>query len=305
MSNAPVLPSASKPTPFEAGPFRLRMGLRRLDLSEWIVVDAEMPAELAERRRLLDERHADVFAALPDAKAGSQEVLDLVVEHLTRVYPETYRLEGRRIHNRAADESFDLDAGELHPLELAGRLVQEDLCLMGQSSQGSDYVLSAACLCFPTRWRLADKIGRALDIIHADVPGYEESLSRSVNGFFERLLLDRPVERWNWSVLDDPTLYQPTGKGRTDYASHVTAENAGEHLWLRVERQTLRRLPATGDVLFTIRVYVRPLAELAERPADALRLAAALEGVEAPMRAYKSLTPVVDAAVAWLRRVGS
>ncbi len=305
MSDAPELTSSRKPTPFQAGPFQLKMGLRRLDLDEWITVDAEMPPELAERRRLLEERHADVFAALPDAKAGSQETLDLLVEHLALTHPAIYRLERRHIHNRATNESFDLDAGDLHPLEVAGRLVQEDLCLMQQPAPGGDYILSAACLCFPTRWVLAEKVGRALDVIHDVVPGYEASLSRSVNGLFERLLPERSVERFNWSVLDDPTLHQPTGRGRTDDASHVTAENAGDQLWLRVERQTIRRLPTTRDVLFTIRVYVRPLAELERTPSDALRLAAALEGMGSSMRDYKGLSVLADRAIEWLRRAGS
>lgn len=305
MPDTPDLTSSRKPTPFQAGPFKLEMGLRHLDLDEWITVDAAMPSELAERRRLLEERHDDVFAAAPDAMEGSQETLDLLVEHLSLTHPAIYCLEGRHIHNRATNESFDLDAGDLHPLEVAGRLVQEDLCLMRQSAPGADYILSAACLCFPTKWALAEKIGRALDVIHDVVPGYETSLSRSVNGLFERLLPERSVERFNWSILDDPSLYQPTGRGRADDASHVTGENAGDRLWLRVERQTIRRLPTTRDVLFTIRVYVRPLAELAQTPADALRLAAALDGMGSSMRAYKGLSELAGGAIEWLRRAGS
>jgi hypothetical protein len=50
----------------------------------------------------------------------------------------------------------------------------------------------------------------------------------------------------SWSVLDDPALDQPTGHGRSALSSTVTPENAGESLWLRAERQTLRRLPSTG-----------------------------------------------------------
>ena len=36
--------------------------------------------------------------------------------------------------------------------------------------------------------------------------------------------------------------------------------------YLRHKRQTLRRLPASGDILFTIRIYVQPLAALAGQP---------------------------------------
>lgn len=45
---------------------------------------------------------------------------------------------------------------------------------------------------------------------------------------------------------------------------------------LRVERQTLRRLPKTGAIVFTIRVYLTPLEDLVKEPDVPGRLASAL-----------------------------
>ena len=56
--------------------------------------------------------------------------------------------------------------------------------------------------------------------------------------------------------------------------AHVTPENARETLFIRSERQTLRRLPETGAILFTIGVYVSPLRELSQ--ANTRRLANAI-----------------------------
>jgi len=278
------------------------MGLSGLELVDWIEVDEKMPEEMAEKRRLLAERNEDVFAALPSALDGAREVLELLVAHLPKTYPDFYDRTGDVLVNGITGESWDLANSTLHPLEQAGRLVQEDLCLMGRGGEGDAYVLEAACLCFPTRWRLSEKIGRSLDDMHSPIPGYPEQLSDSVNRLFERLRPDRPVTRMNWSMLDDPALHQPTSHGRSAYASAVTPENAGESLWFRVERQTLRRLPSTGKILFTIRVYVRPLSEFEADAEAAGRLAIALEGVDSDMRIYKSLAPFIDAAIAWLRR---
>jgi len=305
MLKDPALGPVEYLAPFEAGPFKLRMGLSGLDLADWIEVDENMPAELAEKRRLLSERHQDVFAALRVAEDGAREVLELLLAHLPEIYPQVYVRTGNRFVNRATNETWNLTETRLHPLELAGRLVQEDLCLLGRTSDEGDYVLTAACLCFPSRWRLSEKIGGSLDAMHAPVPGYGARLSDSVNGLFDRLRVDRPVLRSNWSVVDDAALYQPSGHGRTAYSSSVTPENAGEMLWLRTERQTLRRLPASGDILFTIRVHVRPLSELAEEPEQAVRLASALEGVGDDLRVYKSLPPIIEAATAWLRGCGA
>jgi hypothetical protein len=54
---------------------------------------------------------------------------------------------------------------------------------------------------------------------------------------------------------------------------------------LRVERQTLRRLPRGGAIVFTIRVYMTPLGELG--PGEAGRLAGAIRGVKEQEVVYR------------------
>lgn len=58
-----------------------------------------------------------------------------------------------------------------------------------------------------------------------------------------------------------------------------------DRMRLRVERQTLRRLPRSGAIVFTIRVYMTPLTELG--PDEAGRLAAAIRGVREQEAAYR------------------
>jgi len=58
-----------------------------------------------------------------------------------------------------------------------------------------------------------------------------------------------------------------------------------EKMRLRVERQTLRRLPRSGAIVFTIRVYMTPLTELG--PDEAGRLASAIRGVREQEAAYR------------------
>jgi hypothetical protein len=116
------------------------------------------------------------------------------------------------------------------------------------------------------------------------------------------LRAEKPVWRINWGLIDDPTLFQPTGHGRKGLNPNITADNAGEKLWIRMERQTLRRLPRTQDVLFTIRVHIRPLQQLLAYPDRAATLASAIRGMPEPLRLYKSLPPFLDAVLAWLDR---
>ena len=295
-------PAAPDYAPYRGGPFRLSMGLERLDVKDWIEPDDTFAAQLQEKERLLSERHREVFAALPQATAGSAETLALLVEHLPARFPQLYQRSGAKLENLVTGRRWDVRDSALHPLDLAGRLVQEDLCLMQRQPDTDKYHLIGASLCFPTRWKLADKIGRPLNDIHAPIPRYAEQLAMSMDRFFDRLHVEKPVWRLNWSVMDDPTLFQPGGHGRTGVNPAVTVHNAGDALWLRMERQTLRRLPGSLAILFTIRVHVHPLSRLARRPERAAQLAAAIRALPEPLRRYKSLPPIIDAVLGWLDR---
>ncbi len=245
------------------GPPWLSMGLARVGVDRWLVVDGRRHEELAERHRLLAERHDEVFVALPGVEAAGAEVLAAVREWLAAHRP---------------DVALPLDPPGLHPLEAAGRLVQEDLCLMVDRNGASH--LDAACLCFPSHWRLAEKIGRPADAIHGPVPRYAEELSARVDRYLARLRPGVIGVRRNWSVHDAPDLFAPDPPVG---AVPLGVDEVAEGLWLRSERQTLRRLPATGAVLFTIGVQQVAMGALAARPEVAARLAARLRAQPAEL----------------------
>lgn len=257
----------------EPGPPWLGMGTRGLDEAAWLLPDEDRERDLAWKAGLLAARPTEVFAALPtpEVELASAEVLDLVVA-ATGAPPD-----------RA-----------LHPLDAAGRLVQEDLCLLVERD-GSPH-LDAASLCFPSYWRLADKLGRPMAAVHHPVAHYADELSDKVDRFIARLPPDRPVWRRNWSIHDDPAYFLP------DVTEVAAAPEATppEGLWLRSERQVLRRLRTPGTVLFTIRTQQVPLAVLADRPDVAHRLAEAIAAWSPELVAYKGGHGAL-AAVAWLR----
>ena len=155
----------------------------------------------------------------------------------------------------------------------------------------------AATLCSPARWRLADKIGRPLGAIHAPVAGYAAKLEAPVDRFFAMLKAGRLVWRLNWGIVDHPAPFQPVAQPATHA---ITAENAGERLWLRVERQTLQRLPASGAVVFTIRTHIRRLDAAIRTPTSASELAGAVRDMPEDSRRYKHIAPVAEALLAWL-----
>lgn len=249
--------------PFDGRPLRMSLGLRRLDLAQWLQVDDDYAADLARKRDLLATRHHEVVAVLPAGGPGAQETLELVVGWLATHHPEL-----------VTDTSPNL-----HPVDAAGRLLQEDLCVLTRDEQA--WRLSAASVCFPSRWRLADKIGATVAQIHEPVPGYE-SISDVVDRSLDRLDVSRPLWRLNWSLLDDPELFQP---GPASGA--VGLPTSLDDVTVRVERQTLRRLPRTGAVLFTIRTYRAALCAVVDEPGVAAALASTLRQCPPELAAYK------------------
>lgn len=274
------------------------MGLVTVPETAWFEIDDRYTPDVAERVRLLRQHHAAVFGAEPDAAAACREARDMTIEHLTRVHPDWFSRDGEAVQVHLTGERQNI--GTCHPLERAARLVQEDLCVIQTSGDGPR--LTAAVLCFPSRWCLQEKLGRPLAAVHGAVPFYADRLARPVDRF---MALARPghiAVRLNWSVLDDPAMFQPAGKWRTEKDTSITSANAGERLFLRVERQTLRRLPATDAVLFGIRVHVYPLARAIATPAAAARLAGAIRALPPAMAHYKSLPTFQAALLSWLDR---
>jgi hypothetical protein len=123
------------PLVFLDGPWKLAMGLNALDPADWLWRDDAFAAETAQRQGLLAERPGEVLAMLPEAAPAAAELVAMV---------ETYQ---------ELDPSAD---GSM--ARLAG-LAQEDFCVM-QAGPGGAYALTAALLCAPAHWRLAEKLGR-------------------------------------------------------------------------------------------------------------------------------------------------
>jgi hypothetical protein len=265
----------------QPGPPWLSMGVRTLELEEWLISDGRFDEELALKELLLATRPHEVFAALAGCEEASDEILELI-----QAWRAAHPQEGHAASPRA----------DLHPLDAAGRLVQEDLCVMVESD--GRYRLEAASLCFPSHWRLHDKLGHSLATIHDPVPHYAEELAAKVDTFFDRLRADRPVQRRNLSIHNHDELFRP---GPHESPGSFAPDPSGvDQVWLRSERQTLVRLARTGAVLFTIKTQQCPVVALAGRPDIAAALAVKLRAEQDDLLRAGRTVPFPLWLVGWL-----
>jgi hypothetical protein len=291
--------------PYADGHRPFSIGLVPLDLARWIEPDGRLTDDLAEKDRLFAERRAVVFAAEPGTAAAQREVLDLLVAHVTEHFPDLWRqLPDGSVAiggDRRVDPAADPDA----PLLAAARLVQEDLVLMRRGADG--WRLAAAALCFPSAWSLTEKFGNTLDGLHGNVPGYAGAMGTRMARIFDSLRVEQPVCRLNWSIYPDDRLHHPESKEQPR-AWFGGADDFAASAFVRVERQTLRRLPASGDILFTIRIHVDPMLAFRSHP-DGARMAAGLRdrllSLDAAQLAYKGLTAHRDRLAEALERIAA
>jgi hypothetical protein len=211
------------------------MGVRKLGDRPWLFEDEHTKRELTLKVNLSEDPKREVFLAQSGTQEAGEHVLSLIKQAGTDVIPRV----------------------NIHPLERAGLSVQEDLCLVHRTSGG--WILKAASLCFPSLWKLSEKIGKNMAAVHGPVDDYPEFLERKVDGFFDRLGQD-PVWRRNWFIHSDDTLHQPDRPKEGDPT--IASDLVGEKLFVRSERQTLRALEIPGWILFTIRVQQTPLQDL-------------------------------------------
>ncbi len=292
-------------TPYDGSSTPFTIGLRQLDLATWLEVDRHYEAYLAQKRALIASDRDAVFRAGPDTLAAQAEVFDLVRDHLIGGFPSIFP--GTRQWEAALAALDCISTEDRPPLLAASLLVQEDLVLMRRGEDG--WRLAAASLCFPSSWSLAEKFGRPLDEIHGPVPGFGAGTRPAglIARMFDNLRLDRPVERMNWSLQTDAGRHKPMSSSQREARAAVRSARFGERpadgAFIRVERQTLRKLPVSGDVLFTIRIFVDPMAALARHPdraALARSFAAQLAAMDADQLDYKRLAADRDRLVAAL-----
>jgi hypothetical protein len=285
-------------TPYDNPLKPFSIGLTALDPKGWIETDDDLDAFLTEKDRLRSGHLAEIFYAEEASRPAQQECLDMLVAHLADRHGNIYRRDGNLIH--FGGRSVDLADPQALPLMTAGSLVADDLVILEKRQTG--WHLTAGYVAFPSGWSLPEKAGLPMEGIHAHVPGFEGGTRNAtmLNRIFDNLQPDLPAVRMNWSIYPSAELFWPPERGaRAEKAGFVPSGN-----FIRVERQALRRLPRTGGIVFSIRIYADPLAMLKALPDGghtARALATKLMEFTPEQLAYKGMVSKRDALVTYLQ----
>lgn len=260
--------------PFTGEKYEPKMGLKPLRWENWLEIDEKYAACIARKRELFRTERETVLQVYPEANDFCLELHDHLKAHIAAVAPQ-------------------LCTGDLKPTRGAQALAdlstwtQEDWCLVEPKDPSR---LVAGAVCFPSRWSLKEKMGKSPERVHEPVPDFSKIQAPTKN-FMEKLTPERPMWRLNWTIHDSDELFcpGPHASGKVLHAGNVL-----EECYLRVERQTLSRLPRTGAIVFSIRTHLNPLLEAIDTPEKRELLRLSLEGLPAETAAYRGMAPFFE-----------
>lgn len=268
--------------------FRFSLGTVPGTTTEFFAPSADTAAILAERRMWLRDDPQTYAALLPAGEAIASELMELAA-----TWP---------MLADAASTLRDSNVSLFDRLLSLSEGLEPDLVLLAPQPQcaGPDtrFTVAGGCVCFPSVWRLTDKLGLSVDEVHQPVPQLNTTIGPQIDRLLSRLRPGKCIIRANWSVCRLPELNQHPDRNLPTLQSPVHPEEA----WLRREDQSLFALPKTGGVIFGIRVTHTPWSDLRQQPQVARTVARGLRTMPADMLAYKRLNEVVSELAALLDR---
>lgn len=303
----------TNPIPYRAfkHKYNITMGIRSMDLNDWIQLDNEWPKYHDLKRKRFQEKGNELYGTLPEAYNASMELLKELVNYLPNRYPSLFKVDGgggnnnNIIKNLYTGEEWNFIKPEQDPIFIIANLLQDDIAIMIEQSDGQYYLKSGA-IALAGFWRFKDKLNLPLSEIHTtgDVPKYNLNLKKSMEKFFQKLIPESPVVRNNYFIQIDDCLdwSSSIGDESNEKIGWYTAKNAINinQIYYRSERQSVRRLPISGAIIFTIRTYFVPLIEICKEPYIPLRLLNGINSWTDDVKEYRGYDRFKDVVLPYL-----
>ena len=261
---------------FPDGDYRFQLRFKRGEPADFFARTPGYATVLAERQRWLRREPETYAALLPPGEALLEEAVELA----------------GNCHGFAPPISTTVWQKCL----ALGEFWEADYLLL-KGDAGGEIRLYGGCLCFPSSWRLSDKLGKPIEFIHGPVPGLNASIGAAIHKFLTNLKPGAASLRHNWGLARSAELNQHPDRA----LPRLDATVGANEVWLRVEHQALVALPKTGGILFGIRVVNHALNEVKADPVTAAHLCRALETMPEEMARYKGLASARERILQLLR----
>jgi dimethylamine monooxygenase subunit A len=292
--------------PYRWADAEFQLGLRPIKPSQWMLIDPDHAQTMREKRTRMADEPDLFYRTLPCSLTAQHELRERVTAHLETDFPTHFRRSGTDLRSLIDGVQFDLQDRSVEPLFQMSSIVEEDFMLI-QEVNGS-WIITAASNAYSSSGRLVASVGRDVAWAHEPVPQLTAKLGARIDRIVSSIHDDTPCERFNWQLTPMSTKFFPhhaheANAGAMRRICAVLAANprqAEELLWIRVERQTLSRLPESRAVAFTLHTYSDPLASL-KCDVDSMQAMLRLMRTYSDARLeYSEMNIVRDSVIRWL-----
>ncbi|KAJ3533303.1 hypothetical protein NMY22_g7391 [Coprinellus aureogranulatus] len=279
----------TKPRPYRPlrWSYHQTMAMMPLENDWWIELESTYTTRIKQRQKLYVEHGNAVLDWLPGSEGACRELLHMVVQFLCARYPTLFSLDisTAMFRNSVLGTTYDTNAVE--PLHFLLHNVPEDFLITQRDSETGLYRLTAAVSCSAVGWSLKEKMGKPLHEIHAPVPDYSTKLRTSVDRFFDRLPVDKPIQRGSWSFEQGQPLYLMADDPAFLPHKQMDPDLDINNVHLRVDWQTLRRLPQSGAIVFNFKAFFTPVTQFKHEPYIPALTSRVLRDCKQNIKAYK------------------
>lgn len=249
-------------------PYHQTMNILKLDINHWLDMDKFYWRYIEEKKRIIHEFGKDNVDWLPESYDACFELMETVTQHMLGRYPLLFKSKDKAIHvtNELTGEVLDMSLPlKEHPLIYVSKMVKEDFFIVKKRDDGIHYLVAAAVHFPGGSFGMQQKLGKSIDYIHTDVPHYETGLKKSMEKWFDKMKAANPVERASWYMTWDHDLLCSDVYG-LEKGAKVDPSVLPTKFNVRVERQTLRRLPKSQATIFTNHPVFYSVEEMKDEP---------------------------------------
>ncbi|KAF2803952.1 uncharacterized protein BDZ99DRAFT_452380 [Mytilinidion resinicola] len=263
------------------------MSYKKMQVDWWLELENNYRLRIKQRQDLYAEHGKNVLDSLPGSELACKELMEMSLQFLVARYPHYFRLDKDKMifHNAILNTESHLKTTD--PLEVILNNIPEDFAIMLREPDTGYYFFRAGVICSSLGWDLGSKMGMQLHEIHAPIPDYE-TMRNSMDKYFSVLPTDLPIQRGSWGLEVDEPLYMPPGHPHEKHRDVQHADLDITRCNLRVDWQTLRRLPLSSGIVFNFKAIFTPVQTFRDEPyVPALLLKILKEGKKSLME-YKN-----------------
>ncbi|EME84710.1 uncharacterized protein MYCFIDRAFT_42017 [Pseudocercospora fijiensis CIRAD86] len=242
------------------------IALTKMESDWWLELDRDYRETIRLREELFEKHGPAVIQTLPGSEMAAKELMEMCLQFLCARYPHYFSLDAANLvlRNRVLDTQTDLQSTP--PMQVLLHNIPEDFAIMIRDPETGIYSFRGGIIMSSLGWTLGSKIGLKLHEIHAPIPDYKEKMQFSMDRYFSKKPTEKPIQRGSWGLEIDKPLFMPPGDPRELHRESQNPEHGIDRIHLRVDWQTLRRLPLSGAVVFNFKALFTPVTEFRDEP---------------------------------------